>query len=102
MLWAVAAKASKQDCGMDSLDLDFQEGADSLPRPALPVLLRAKQTPVFPAAHDAFTAPSLLPESKRRNPSLFCKEDHGSWILFVHFHDGIRDIKIEEIRLFSY
>lgn len=50
MLWTVEAEASKQDCGTDSLDPDFQEGADSLPRPALPALLRAKQTPVFPAA----------------------------------------------------
>jgi hypothetical protein len=98
----VEAKASKQDCGMDSLDLDFQEGADSLPRPALPALLRAKQAPVFPAARRMPSLLSRLPESKRRNPNLFCKEEHCSWILFVHFHEGTRDIKIEEIGLFSY
>lgn len=78
MLWTVRARAGKQGCGVDSLDLDFQEGADSLPRPALPTLLRAKQTPVFPAAHDAFTPPKPLAREQEEKPGFALQ---GGWLL---------------------
>lgn len=90
MLWTVRARAGKQGCGVDSLDLDFQEGADSLPRPALPTLLRAKQTPVFPAARCLhFFHQATCQKARGETRILFARRIPVAG-LFVCFHEGVK------------